>query len=285
MEIRNKLKAYKDRFKAKAAKNPVFKNILLLALNFALTAGLTLGYCCMTAYATVNIDIGSGEATGGMSALDLLFIMAFLALIPSLLLLMTSFTRIIIVLSLLRNALGTQSSPPNQIITGLALFLTLFIMMPVLDEVNETAYQPFRDEQITQEEALDIGVIPFKRFMLIQMNEDDLDLFMSIAEDAGQINKEDYTTQESLLDLRLNVIVPAFVISELKRAFMMGFFLYIPFLILDIVVSSTLMSMGMVMLPPSMISLPFKLMMFILVDGWSLLVEALISSFHISSFW
>ncbi|MDR1674819.1 MAG: flagellar type III secretion system pore protein FliP [Oscillospiraceae bacterium] len=239
----------------------------------------------MTAYATVNIDIGSGEATGGMSALDLLFIMAFLALIPSLLLLMTSFTRIIIVLSLLRNALGTQSSPPNQIITGLALFLTLFIMMPVLDEVNETAYQPFRDEQITQEEALDIGVIPFKRFMLIQMNEDDLDLFMSIAEDAGQINKEDYTTQESLLDLRLNVIVPAFVISELKRAFMMGFFLYIPFLILDIVVSSTLMSMGMVMLPPSMISLPFKLMMFILVDGWSLLVEALISSFHISSFW
>lgn len=234
----------------------------------------------VTAYASsISIGIDSGEAAGTTSALDLLFLLVFLALIPSLLLVMTAFTRIIIALSFLRSAIGIQS-PPNQVLIGLALFMTIFIMYPVLAQVNEDAYKPYKEGALTTQEFLDEAVVPFKEFMLKQTYEDDLDLFMSFADANGVIDASQYTSQESLVDASLLVIAPAFITSELKRAFMIGFLLYIPFLIIDIVVSSTLMSMGMVMLPPTTIAMPFKLMLFVVVGGWDLLIEALLSGFR-----
>jgi flagellar biosynthetic protein FliP len=230
--------------------------------------------------AGINLDLNSGQTGDSMSALQLLFLLAFIALLPSLLLVMTCFTRIIIALSFLRSAIGTQQAPPNQVLTGLALFLTLFIMTPVIKQINTDAYKPYKEHKITQEVAIKNASKPIKQFMLKQVYEDDLDLFLSLADSKGQLKMDDYKSQESLLNLSLTVIVPAYIISELKRAFLIGFLLYIPFLIIDIVVSSTLMSMGMVMLPPSMISLPFKLMLFILVDGWSLMIQSLIAGFR-----
>ena len=229
---------------------------------------------------SITIDLGSGEAEDSSSALDLLFLLALIALIPTVLIMATSFTRIIISFSFLRNALGTQTSPPNQVLTGLALFLTLFIMMPVINEINENAYKPYVAGSITQEEALNEGVKPLKVFMLKQVYKDDLNMFMEIADSKGAINIEEYNSQDKLSDLSLLVIMPSFILSEVKRGFLIGFLLYIPFLIIDMVVSSTLMSMGMMMLPPSMISLPFKLMLFILADGWNLLIQSLIAGFN-----
>ena len=205
---------------------------------------------------------------------------AFLALIPSFLLMMTSFVRIIIALSFLRNAIGTQTSPPNQVLIGLALFLSLFIMFPVLKEIKQDAYDPYKSGEITMEEAIAEGSRPLKTFMLKQVYEADLDMFMSLADSRGIIDSSEYTSQEDLQNLSLAVVVPSFITSELKRAFLIGFLLYIPFLLIDLIVSSTLMSMGMVMLPPTTISLPFKLMLFIVVDGWNLLFESLIISFR-----
>lgn len=229
---------------------------------------------------SITIDIDSGEAEGSSSALDLLFLLALIALIPTVLIMATSFTRIIIAFSFLRNALGTQSSPPNQVLTGLALFLTLFIMMPVINEIKETAYTPYIEGTITQEEALSEGVKPLKVFMLKQVYKDDLNMFMDIADGKEVINIEEYDSQDKLTDLSLLVIMPSFILSEVKRGFLIGFLLYIPFLIIDLVVSSVLMSMGMMMLPPSMISLPFKIMLFILADGWNLLIQSLIAGFN-----
>jgi len=264
------------------ASNDMKKNFIFFFINIVIIIILvSMCYCLnVNADAGINIDINSGEAGDPTSALDLLFMLAFLALIPTILLMTTCFTRIIISLSFLRNALGTQQSPPNQVLTGLALFLTLFIMSPVIKEINNVAYKPFKENQITQEEALANGVKPLKVFMLKQVYEEDLDLFLSLSDSVGQIDMSEFSSQDKLLDLSLTVIVPAFITSELKRAFLIGFLLYIPFLIIDIVVSSTLMSMGMVMLPPSMISLPFKLMLFILVDGWTLLIQSLIVGFR-----
>lgn len=258
------------------------KNLIFFLVNLIVVVVL-ISLCYnlnVHADAGINIDINSGEAGDPTSALDLLFMLAFLALLPTLLLMTTCFTRIIISLSFLRNALGTQQSPPNQVLTGLALFLTLFIMSPVIKEINDVSYKPFKENQITQEEALDNGVKPLKEFMLKQVYEEDLDLFLSLSDSVDHTDMAEFDSQEKLLDLSLTVIVPAFITSELKRAFLIGFLLYIPFLIIDIVVASTLMSMGMVMLPPSMISLPFKLMLFILVDGWTLLIQSLITGFH-----
>jgi flagellar biosynthetic protein FliP len=192
----------------------------------------------------------------------------------------TSFTRIIIAFSFLRNAMGTQSTPPNQALLGLAVFLTLFIMMPVINEINENAYQPYVAEEITQEEAIKEGVKPLKVFMLKQVYKEDLNMFMQIADEQQVINAEEYDSQEKLQDLSLLVIMPSFILSEIKRGFLIGFLIYIPFLIIDMVVSSTLMSMGMMMLPPSMISLPFKIMLFIMADGWNLLIKSLIAGFN-----
>jgi flagellar biosynthetic protein FliP len=182
----------------------------------------------------------------------------------------TSFTRIVVVLSLLRHALGTQSMPPNQIIIGLSLFLTLFIMTPVWQRVSNEALQPYYEERTSSEEALTLAAIPVKDFMLRQVREKDLALFVKIAKEKRP---------EKPSDISLSVLIPAFVISELKTGFQIGFMIYLPFLILDMVVASILLSMGMMMLPPIMISLPFKLLLFVLVDGWSLIAGSLVQSF------
>ena len=219
---------------------------------------------------TVNVT-ATTEATGTMGTLQLLFVFVALALAPSLLIMMTSFTRIVIVLSFLRNAIGLQQTPPNQVIVGLALYLSLFVMNPVLTQVNEQGFQPYLNGEITQEEALQNMEVP----MLSQTKNDDLNMFAGLAMKNG-----DYQDVADPMEYGLEVVVPAFLTSELSRAFLMGFLLYLPFLVIDMIVASTLMSMGMVMLPPSMISLPFKLMLFVVVNGWSLLMETLVASFQ-----
>lgn len=204
------------------------------------------------------------------SSIKLLLLLTVLSVLPSILIMMTSFTRIIIVLSFLRNSMGTQQIPPNQVVIGLALFLTFFIMTPVMADINQNALQPFTSNQITIEEALDRSEDSIKNFMLKYVRDKDLALFASIAK---------VEPPENLTDLPLTVVVPAYMISELDTAFRMGFMLYIPFIVIDMVVASTLMSMGMMMLPPVMISMPFKILLFILVDGWNLLTETIIKSF------
>ena len=187
---------------------------------------------------------------------------------------MTSFTRTIIILSFLRNALGIQQTPPNMVLVGISIFLTLFIMDPIIGEINTEAYQPYQNQEITTEEFFDRAQGPIKRFMLKNTEKSSLALFTDIAE-------EDMEEVEELTDLPITVIIPSFMTSELKRAFTAGFLLYIPFLLIDIVVSSTLMSMGMMMLPPAMISLPFKLLLFITVNGWELLFKTIVESFNL----
>ncbi len=211
---------------------------------------------------------------GGQSytlSLQTLLLLTSLSLLPAALLMMTSFTRIIIVLSLLRMALGTQSTPPNQVLIGLALFLTLFVMSPVFDKMYTDAYQPLSENRIAMSEALDKGVAPLKSFMLRQTRQSDLALFAKMS-GAAQLNGPE--------DVPLRVLVPAFVTSELKTAFQIGFAIFIPFLIIDMVVASVLMSLGMMMVSPMLVSLPFKLMLFVLVDGWSLLLGSLSQSFY-----
>ena len=267
--------------KAKTAQKALKKHLLLFGLSLTTTVLLLLFCCSMPAHAaapSVSINLSAGEAEGAMGPLELLFLFAILALAPSILIMMTSCTRIVIVLSFLRNALGVQQTPPNQVIVGLALFLTLFVMSPVFGQINEQAYIPYRDGTITQEAAVENAVKPLKIFMLRQTQSKDLNLFLSIS--GQEENVEPVSDLDELADqLGLEIVVPSFLTSELKRAFTMGFLLFIPFLIIDMVVSSTLMSMGMVMLPPSMIALPFKIMLFVLVDGWNLLLGTLASSF------
>jgi flagellar biosynthetic protein FliP len=229
--------------------------------------------------ANIIIDVGTGSAGSQVSALDILFLLAFLALLPTFLLMMTSFLRIIISLSFLRSAMGTQV-PPTQVLVGIALFLTLFIMTPTIMEINDVSYKPYNEGTIDGVTAIKEATKPLKKFMLKQTYDEDLKMFLSLSDEYKLLDQSQFDTQEELLNLNLLVIVPSFITSELRRGFMIGFLLYIPFLVIDIVVSSVLMSMGMVMLPPAMISLPFKLMLFVIVDGWSLLFESLITSFH-----
>ncbi|MEA4883659.1 MAG: flagellar type III secretion system pore protein FliP [Clostridia bacterium] len=203
-------------------------------------------------------------------ALQILALLTVLTLVPSILLMMTSFTRIAIVLSFVRSSMGTQQVPPNQVLIGLALFITLFVMMPVFDQMNREALQPYMAGKLKQEEALAKAAGPIRTFMLKQTREKDLALFVDLA-GLKQPNKPD--------DLPLHVVIPAFMISELKTAFQMGFVIFIPFLVVDMLVSSILMSMGMMMLPPVLISLPFKVLLFVLVDGWALVVKSLVESF------
>ncbi len=202
--------------------------------------------------------------------LDILLLLTIVSLLPSLLIMMTSFTRTIIILSFLRNALGVQQTPPNMVLIGIAIFLTLFIMDPVIGEINTEAYTPYKNSEITQEEAIERAQIPLKRFMLKNTEKSSMNMFMEIS------NREAVENEE---DLPMTVVIPSFMTSELKKAFSAGFLLYIPFLLIDIVVSSTLMSMGMMMLPPAMISLPFKLLLFITVNGWELLFSTIANSF------
>lgn len=248
----------------------------------ALCVALLLLLLSTTAFAEpiFTVDLGSGEAGDSFGLLDALLLVALLALAPSILIMVTSFLRIVIVLSFVRSAMGTQQSPPNQVLIGLALFLTLFIMSPVIETIREDAYEPYRAGEITQVEALERAEVPLKEFMLKETYTDDLNLFLSIAQDRAGLEIEEAPSNEALMELSMTIIVPAFATSELRRAFTMGFMLFIPFLIIDMVVSSALMSMGMVMLPPTTIALPFKIMLFVLVDGWGLLFSGLIGSFH-----
>ncbi len=204
--------------------------------------------------------------------LDIILMLTIIALLPSLLVMVTSFTRTIIILSFLRNALGIQQTPPNMVLVGIALFLTLFIMTPVIDEINTQAYTPYKEKEITQETALKRAQVPIKEFMLSNTEKTSLELFTEMA----AIEEP----PEEVQDLPLTVIIPAFMTSELKQAFTAGFLIFIPFLIIDIIVSSVLMSMGMMMLPPAMISLPFKLLLFVTVDGWELLFSSIVKSFQ-----
>ena len=247
-----------------------------IALPIHLASMLALALVADDALAQAN-DLplfNSRPAPGGGQSYSLpvetLLLLTALTFLPAVLLLMTAFTRIVIVLSLLRHALGTQASPPNQVIIGLSLFLTLFVMGPVADRIHADAYVPYSEQKLPLSQALDRAQAPLKAFMLKQTREPDLALFVKLA------RVEPPKTRE---DVPLRVLVPAFVTSELKTAFQIGFMVFLPFLIIDIVVSSVLMSMGMMMLSPMLISLPFKLMLFVLVDGWTLLVGSLVSSF------
>ena len=221
-----------------------------------------------------SLTLQVGESDNPQQVADtiqIVLLLTILTLAPAILILVTSFTRIIIVLSLLRHALSTQQIPPNQVLIGLALFLTFFIMTPVVDEINTTALQPYLAEEIDQETALANAISPIRTFMFNQVREKDLALFTRVADQPRPANTDDVPTR---------VLIPAFVVSELRVAFQMGFMLFIPFLIIDMVVASVLMSMGMMMLPPIMVSLPFKILLFVLVDGWNLLVQSLVASFR-----
>jgi len=214
--------------------------------------------------------LGMEDQEDYVFSIRLLIILTILTLAPSILIMLTSFTRIVIVLSFIRNALGMQQTPPNQVIIGLALFLTFFVMAPVGSEINSSAIQPYVNEEITFDEALDRAMEPVREFMFKQTRDKDLALFINISQ----------TKADNLAQIPNHVLIPAFIISELKTAFQIGFVIYIPFLVIDMVVSSTLMSMGMMMLPPVIISLPFKILLFILVDGWNLIVRSLIMGFN-----
>jgi flagellar biosynthetic protein FliP len=204
------------------------------------------------------------------TVINVVFLLTVLALAPSILVCVTSFVRIVVIFGFLRQAMGTQQTPPNQIIISLALFLTFFIMTPVWRDVETRAFKPFMAHEITQEEAFNRALVPVKEFMFLQTREKDLALFMRITGEAKPLNKN---------DVPIMSLIPAFIISELKTAFTIGFLLYMPFLVIDMVVASVLLSMGMMMLPPVMISLPFKLMLFVLVDGWNILVGSVVRSF------
>ncbi|SET43371.1 flagellar type III secretion system pore protein FliP [Paenibacillus sp. NFR01] len=224
----------------------------------------------------IDIQIGNNDngTGGGTSSISILLLTTVLSVAPAFLMLMTSFTRIVIVLGFVRTSLGTQQMPPNQVLVGLALFLTLFIMTPTLSQVNQTALQPYLKGELTQTEALNKAAEPMKEFMFKQTSTKDLLLFMNYTGNNASVKPATYK------DIPLTVMVPAFAIGEMKKAFMMGFMIFIPFLVIDIVVSSTLMAMGMMMLPPVMISLPFKILLFVLVDGWYLVVKSLLLSFN-----
>ena len=214
---------------------------------------------------------GGDSPSDYVSNIRLLLLLTVLTLLPSFIIMMTSFTRIIVTFSFLKGAIGVQQAIPNQIFIGLALFLTIFIMTPVYNEINTEALIPFMNEEINQEEAMERASAPLRKFMLTQTRDKDIKLFVELSD----TNEEELTMER----IPLQIVVPAFVISELKTAFQIGFLLYIPFLIIDLVVASVLMSMGMFMLQPTIISLPFKLLLFVMVDGWNILVESIIKSF------
>jgi len=247
-----------------------FLKKVLLILPFILIPAF------VTAYAVEIFpfgDIGfNGNPEDNAASIQIMLLLTVLALAPSILIMMTSFTRIIIVLSFVRNALGLHQMPPNQVLIGLALFLSFFIMTPVITEINETAYKPYIENQITQQTAFENSIKPIKGFMLKQTYSKDLNMFLELAK------KEVPNIYE---EIQMNIAIPAFITSELKKAFQMGFFIFIPFVVIDMIVASTLMSMGMMMLPPSMISLPFKVLLFVMVNGWTLTIQTLVASFSV----
>lgn len=248
------------------------------ALSLAIIAAIALFFPHRAAAAPIDLSgIGINfNSTGNdpqavVDTVRVFILLTVLTLVPAFMILTTCFTRVVVVLSFLRSAIGTQQTPPNQVLVGLALFITLFVMQPVYTQVYDQAVTPYLNEQITQKQAIETGSKPIKKFMLGQTREKDLALFVKEAKIASV---------DDPMSLSFTVIIPAFIISELRMAFSIGFILFLPFLVIDIVVSSILMSMGMFMLPPSMISLPFKLLLFVLADGWFLVVESLLHSFN-----
>jgi flagellar biosynthetic protein FliP len=248
------------------------KQTLLLAAGLTISLlALPLAVAAAPSIPAFTTSAAPGGGTAYSLPVQTLILMTALTFIPAALLMMTSFTRIIIVLSLLRQALGTQTAPPNQVMVGLALFLTLFVMGPTFDRIYTEAYVPLQENRIQMGEAMDKGAAPLKAFMIKQTRQSDLALFVKISRTPALQGPE---------DVPLRVLIPAFITSELKTAFQIGFAIFIPFLIIDMVVASVLMSMGMMMMSPAVISLPFKLMLFVLVDGWQLLLGSLSQSFY-----
>lgn len=246
--------------------------ILGITLTLALVLPLTAHGAPLIPAPNLNIGVEAANNPKDVAlSLQVLFVLTVLSLAPSILIMMTSFTRIIVVLSFLRSALATQQMPPNQVLVGLALFLTFFTMSPYIEQVNTNAMQPYLAGAIDQETALTAAMKPMREFMFKQTRENDLALFVNLSEAPRPNSPEDVAT---------TALIPAFVISELKTAFQIGFLIYIPFIVIDMVVASTLMSMGMMMVPPVMVSLPFKILLFILVDGWHLVIRSLITSFN-----
>jgi flagellar biosynthesis protein FliP len=226
---------------------------------------------CQT-FPKISLQVDKSDSPKDLSVtLQILLAMTVLTLAPAIIILVTSFVRIVVVFAFLRQAIGTNQMPPNQLLIGLALILTAFIMAPAIERINQTAIQPYMKSEITQQQAYDIGIKPIREFMLRQVREKDLALFVSMAHLPQPKTPDDIPTY---------VIIPGYVISELRIAFQIGFILYIPFLIIDMIVASVLMSMGMLMLPPIMVSLPFKILLFVLVDGWYLIVKSIVESFH-----
>ncbi len=273
----------KVKVKKKAEVKAKVKNFLNLNLNLNLLFPLSVLLLLMmfggTGHAegqglpSITIGFGDNKDGGMVISLQVLILLTILSLVPAILIMMTSFTRIIVVLSFLRQALGTQQIPSNQVLISLALFLTFFVMGPAWQKINSEALQPYLSKKITQEEAINKGIVPMREFMLRQTSEKDLGLFVSISNTG---DKEIKTPD----DIPTYTIMPAFIISELRKSFQIGFIIFIPFLIIDMVVASLLMSMGMMMLPPIVISMPFKLILFVLVDGWYLVVGSLVKSFN-----
>lgn len=222
-----------------------------------------------------SIAINLNGLNDASTTFKLIFVITVIALLPSILIMMTSFVRFIISLYFVRSALGTQTMPPNQVLVGIALFLTFYIMSPVITQINENAITPYQAGTITSQEAINQGILPIKDFMLRQTRDEDIALFMNIADLPAL---EDDT--QILNQIPLHVLVPAFIVNELRAGFIIGFCIYIPFIVVDMVVSSTLMAMGMMMLPPATISLPFKILLFVLCDGWNLIVGQLLNTFH-----
>jgi flagellar biosynthesis protein FliP len=250
---------------------PILFLLLLSGVVMAQTTSSTTSIG-MPSLPSVNIDMGKGAKNPGevASSLQIMALLTVLSLAPAIMILTTAFTRIVIVLSFVRSALGTQSIPPNQVMIGLSMFLTLFVMGPTWTKVNDTALQPFFAKKIDQKTALDRAMIPAREFMIKNTYEKDLKLFLNIR------NEKPKTKQ----DVNMATLIPAFIISELKTAFIVGFYIFIPFLVIDLVVASGLMSMGMMMLPPSVVSLPAKLLVFVLADGWSMLVSTILAGYR-----
>lgn len=220
-----------------------------------------------------NISTNAGSSTLSAS-MQMLLVLTVLSIAPFILIMVTSFTRIIVVLHFVRSALGTQTTPPNQVLVGLALFLTLFIMQPVFAQVNTDCIQPFEQGELTQEEALNKGLKPIRNFMFEQTNRKDIRLFLEIEKQSNEVSVDNPD------EIPTPVLIPAFMISELRTAFIIGFLIYLPFIVIDMVVSSTLMSMGMMMLPPTTISMPFKILLFVLADGWNLVIGQVVKTFY-----
>ena len=251
---------------------PGYRKILTFAAALLLTAavsGMTALAAAPPAAGTLN-DIVTTLFGENTQTVDIVILLTILTLLPSIVLMMTGFTRILIVLSFMRNALGMQQTPPNQVLIGLALFLTLFVMGPVVTTVYNDAYIPFTNQEINQEEFIELAMEPTRKFMLDQVHDTDMNFFLALSRE--QVEDPDSVPNK--------ILIPAFMTSEIKRAFQIGFFIYVPFIVIDMVVASTLMAMGMMMLPPAMISLPFKVLLFVLVDGWQLVMGTVIRSFR-----